>query len=274
MKLFIPFKKWFITQKYFDNANSYYAEAGRPSHGAWDLVAMGDKTVYASCDGLIYSHINKDNPDLMRYRAVYQLVEDNGVYYELSYGHADKILVEPMTQVKRGHPLMTEGNTGNVATGGQKVTLQMKKDALPNMPGAHLHWQLRLVLPVEKAISGKVYLTNAKGKLKIDGKYFEVQNYNNGYAGCIDIGQFVVEEPAVPKTIIEAVTDVFKPKFTRLLKYGSRGDDVKTLQTLLGIKVDGIFGVNTLSEVRAFQKKNGLVVDGIVGAKTVGKLIK
>lgn len=274
MKLYIPFKKWFITQKFYENANTYYAEAGHKGHGAWDIVAMGDKTVYASCDGLIYSHINKDNPDLMRYRAVYQLIEDNGVYYELSYGHADKILVEPNTHVKRGDPIMTEGNTGNVATGGVKVTLEMKKKALPNMPGAHLHWQLRLVLPVEETVSGKKYLTTAKGKLKLDGKYFEVQNYDNGFAGCIDIGQFVVEESAVPKTIIEKVADIFVPQFKRTLKYGSRGNDVKELQKLLGIKSDGIFGINTQKAVKDFQVKHKLVVDGIAGPKTIAELLK
>lgn len=274
MKLYLPFKKWFITQRFYENATTYYAEAGNKGHGAWDLVAMGDKTVYASCDGLIYSHINKDNPDLMRYRAVYQLIEDNGVFYELSYGHADKILVEPMTYVKRGHPLMTEGNTGNVATGGVKVTLQMKKDALPNLPGAHLHWQLRLVLPVEKTVTGKIYLTNAKGKLKMGGKYFEVQNYNNGYSGCIDIGQFVVEESAVPTPTITEIVDYFKPQFKRTLKYGSRGTDVKTLQNLLSIKADSIFGIKTMTAVKEFQTKNGLFVDGIVGPKTIATLVK
>lgn len=58
------------------------------------------------------------------------------------------------------------------------------------------------------------------------------------------------------------------------LRYGSRGDEVKRLQTLLnaGLKVDGIFGVNTLNAVKAFQKETGLVVDGIVGPKTWAKL--
>lgn len=52
------------------------------------------------------------------------------------------------------------------------------------------------------------------------------------------------------------------------LKLGSRGDDVKTLQRLLGITADGIFGKQTESAVIAYQRKNGLVADGIVGAKT------
>lgn len=58
----------------------------------------------------------------------------------------------------------------------------------------------------------------------------------------------------------------------KTLKKGSKGADVKTLQTLLGIKSDGIFGKQTKSAVIAYQKKNGLVADGIVGKKTWAKL--
>ena len=52
------------------------------------------------------------------------------------------------------------------------------------------------------------------------------------------------------------------------IKKGSRGADVKTLQTKLGITADGIFGNATETAVKAFQTAHGLVADGIVGAKT------
>ena len=52
------------------------------------------------------------------------------------------------------------------------------------------------------------------------------------------------------------------------IKKGSRGADVKTLQTKLGITADGIFGSATETAVKAFQTAHGLVADGIVGAKT------
>ena len=61
--------------------------------------------------------------------------------------------------------------------------------------------------------------------------------------------------------------------FTRTLKYGSRGEDVKNLQKLLSLNADGIFGRQTERAVKNFQKENGLVVDGIVGQKTVAKLL-
>lgn len=64
----------------------------------------------------------------------------------------------------------------------------------------------------------------------------------------------------------------------RLLKLGSRGEDVKTLQKQLNAlgfsvgKVDGIFGPATRNAVISFQRSRGLVVDGIVGPATVAAI--
>ncbi len=60
-----------------------------------------------------------------------------------------------------------------------------------------------------------------------------------------------------------------------LSRYGSRGDEVRQIQTKLkrwgyyNGSVDGIFGSQTLSAVKWFQSKNGLVVDGIAGKNTL-----
>ncbi len=66
-------------------------------------------------------------------------------------------------------------------------------------------------------------------------------------------------------------------RFRKILKRGSRGDLVKTLQELLlakGYKLstDGVFGPGTEAQVKAFQKDKGLVADGIVGPKTLAIL--
>ena len=57
------------------------------------------------------------------------------------------------------------------------------------------------------------------------------------------------------------------------IKKGSRGEDVKKLQELLGITADGIFGPITRAAVIAYQSANGLKADGIVGPLTWGKLL-
>lgn len=52
------------------------------------------------------------------------------------------------------------------------------------------------------------------------------------------------------------------------LRYNDRGEAVKKLQMLLGIKADGIFKAQTEQAVRRYQKEHGLIVDGVVGPKT------
>lgn len=60
-----------------------------------------------------------------------------------------------------------------------------------------------------------------------------------------------------------------------LSKYGSRGQEVKTIQTKLknwgyySGGIDGIYGSGTLKAVKRFQQKNGLNADGIAGTKTL-----
>lgn len=61
-------------------------------------------------------------------------------------------------------------------------------------------------------------------------------------------------------------------------KYGSRGQTVIEIQTRLknwgyyGGAVDGIYGYQTYTAVKYFQRKNGLYPDGIVGDKTLAAL--
>ena len=60
-----------------------------------------------------------------------------------------------------------------------------------------------------------------------------------------------------------------------LSKYGSRGEEVRQIQTKLKRwgyykgNVDGIYGSQTLEAVKYFQRKNGLKVDGIAGTQTL-----
>lgn len=67
----------------------------------------------------------------------------------------------------------------------------------------------------------------------------------------------------------------------KVLKKGSKGNEVKALQTLLigygyscgSSGADGDFGSNTDKALRAYQKANGLSVDGCCGPKSWAKLL-
>lgn len=78
--------------------------------------------------------------------------------------------------------------------------------------------------------------------------------------------------------IIIFLIEIYLPASFALSKYGSRGEEVKKIQTKLkqwgyySGNIDGIYGSQTFNAVKNFQKKNGLVVDGIVGEKTLQAL--
>ena len=57
-----------------------------------------------------------------------------------------------------------------------------------------------------------------------------------------------------------------------LLKKGSTGEDVKKLQSKLGLKPDGVFGAGTEMAVKGWQSSKGLTADGIVGEGTWSKM--
>ena len=79
-------------------------------------------------------------------------------------------------------------------------------------------------------------------------------------------------------TFIATVMVQNAPVVEALSKYGSRGQEVRTIQDKLKRwgyyigNVDGIYGSLTVSAVKRFQQKNGLKVDGIAGTQTLNAL--
>lgn len=57
-----------------------------------------------------------------------------------------------------------------------------------------------------------------------------------------------------------------------ILKIGSKGSEVKTIQEYLHLLPDGIYGSLTEEAVKEFQKNNGLNVTGIVDDATFNKI--
>ncbi len=131
--------------------------------------------------------------------------------------------------------------------------------ALPKGKDLWAHW----------LFAGKAKLINGK-------KYIGVLN-SWGRVG--DGGwQWIPEEYFKYEWIWEAWTMAYDSQilekfiFTKVLRRGSTGLDVKMLQTKLGIPADGKFGPATAQAVKEFQAKNNLVADAIVGKLTNVKL--
>jgi len=82
---------------------------------------------------------------------------------------------------------------------------------------------------------------------------------------------------AIPKGLYthEELAKLVKGAFTRMLKKGMKGEDVRTMQLYLNAlgyncgTADGIFGNKTVEAVKAFQSAEGLTVDGIAGQQTL-----
>ena len=86
----------------------------------------------------------------------------------------------------------------------------------------------------------------------------------------------VVTPDAVDALPATPVIPVNKPAclISLTLRQGSRGEQVRCLQTKLNITSDGIFGPITKASVINFQKAHLLVPDGIVGPITRGEMNK
>ena len=80
--------------------------------------------------------------------------------------------------------------------------------------------------------------------------------------------------PDIPGSVMAVTPYPSAPTPEPVLRTGSRGDDVKTLQGRLhdlgyyADEIDGQFGAGTKAAVIDFQKANGLEADGIVGEET------
>lgn len=85
----------------------------------------------------------------------------------------------------------------------------------------------------------------------------EPRYYDSALPWKLDLG---MASPVLPKAPVSSVSPT--------LSLGSRGEAVRSLQALLGITTDGIFGPNTQRYVLLFQKSKGLVSDGVVGPIT------
>lgn len=85
---------------------------------------------------------------------------------------------------------------------------------------------------------------------------------------------------AIPKGLYtpDELAKLVKGDFTRMLKKGMKGEDVRTMQVYLNAlgyncgTADGIFGNKTVEAVKTFQSAEGLAVDGIAGTQTLETL--
>ena len=84
-------------------------------------------------------------------------------------------------------------------------------------------------------------------------------------------GATTVKNTTTKNTV--TLTDKIEVQFPVIQK-GSKGTAVSMLQAMLGVKVDGDFGNDTETSLKAFQKNVKLTADGICGKDTWTKVIE
>lgn len=243
-----------ISQGFGGNANPLYAGQGLKGHTGIDFAYPYGAPIPSFIDAYCYSVLNKDNPNLDYYRAVFTLVEEGGFVYEVSYGHCSQIFATPQKSIKQGVVLANVGNSGDVYQYGARVSKE-KKDA-GSHAGAHLHFQVRKCVRSQMTEADKRYINDASGILDYHGSWLEIVDYNNGYNGCID-----------PSSFFEKIFF-----FSKNLWMGMKNADVKELQKRLNVEQTGFFGVLTFGAVRKFQGQYHLPTTGFVGELTRAKL--
>ena len=89
---------------------------------------------------------------------------------------------------------------------------------------------------------------------------------NGGYNGLADRQHHYANALAVLGGEVPQAAPV-------LLKVGSQGQEVASIQRALNLDPDGIYGRMTAMAVKEWQTENGLLADGIVGPKTYAKIV-
>lgn len=207
LRVFLPYGKEFITQRFGANANGSYARDGLKGHTAYDWGApYGAEIENCTPNAYCYSLMHKDDPDPTKFRAVFMLVETLAGVYEVSYGHCSDIFAEIGKTYQVGDRIAMVGNTGDVFVGQHEVTKEERLSG--SHAGAHLHGpQIRPVKKVPQLKPNKHYLQNATGNLFLNEMYYEIIDFDNGYNGCVSLAPFSTETLA-SKGDIKTATDL------------------------------------------------------------------
>lgn len=215
LELWLPAWPNRVNQEFDKNANPLYKKGGLAGHTGVDWgLTKGNLLLNLADHAYCYSTMNKDNPDLTKYRAVFTLVEVGDIVYEVSYGHCDQIFAQIGKTYGVSEVLATCGNTGDVYTNGVPPTIQQRLRG----DGAHLHFQIRPCKKVTTSTSSKHYLSDGYGILKKDGFYYEVLDYDNGYNGCVDPMPFFIQYLASDYTKVQSVYNQILSTLTLFLK--------------------------------------------------------
>jgi len=201
-------------------------------------------------------------------------------YIEIALRNDGKLVVEDLPKDLTNYKWITMGGFTLIKNGSVRIE---KKGYFPHYRYRHPR------TAIGQTINGSIIL------LTVDGRRWNERGMN-AYTlaelmkslGCVtacsldgggstemyfsDLG--IYNRPAGERYIGGAFVvygKINKP-YCGLVKYGSRGHNVKEVQSFLGAKPDGIYGIKTKQAIIRYQANNNLVQDGIVGPITWAKM--
>lgn len=135
-------------------------------------------------------------------------------------------------------------------------------DSFVEGEGAHLRAFVRLVIAwgLDGALRARDWTSFAR---RYNGSG-QVKYYAGKLAAAFGVTSTQKHAAAIEKTVRQETS---KASLV-VLRIGAEGRSVRALQTLLGVKVDGVFGRETEAAVIQFQKSKALKADGVVGFMT------
>lgn len=188
-----------------------------------------------------------------------------------AYMHLNEIAnIKEGDEIKKGTLIGYVGNTGNAIGGSPHLHFEIKDDTGFLDPFD----RLKVIFPMSDKIEYLRVILNNAGEQKsfIENNIMTLYRKELLLAQSLNItlpfnlSTTTTTPTPTPKVIspINANTTT-NTAINRTLRLGSTGEDVKTLQSMLGISNDGSFGPKTKTAVISFQTNNSLTPDGIFG---------
>lgn len=177
-----------IGQGFAANATDTYVKGGLKGHSGVDHNCGYGTPINSYWDKeYVYKVLTKENPanDGSGFTGIFTIVEQDGKVFEFLYGHCDPNNGLLGTTITKNTFIGREGNNGEVYVGNEHITLEMQKSG--DTRGAHRHDQARELRKDISIQPNTRYLTAlGGGYLHLNGFFYAIPNYDNGFNGCYD----------------------------------------------------------------------------------------
>lgn len=178
--------KYTITQMFGANATPTYVAGGLKGHSGVDSDGGYGSMVQSYWNQeYVYKVLDVEHPasDGSGFTGVFTIVEQDGKCFEFLYGHLNPS-VKVGSILTSGSVIGTQGNNGECYSNGIQITLEMQKNG--DHRGTHRHDQARELRKDTLPKPNTRYIIDSNGSTCINGVYYAIPNYDNGYNGCFD----------------------------------------------------------------------------------------